>query len=79
MSPGLGFLILARLTPPSPGEEPAMEDDDLETLDEEEADAEDEDPDPEALGLRREYSQMELAPQEYRFWTMDSCSGIQWA
>ena len=56
-----------------------MEDDDLETLDEEEADAEDEDPDPEALGLRSEYSQMELAPQEYRFWTMDSCSGIQWA
>ena len=32
-----------------------------------------------SLGLRREYSQMELAPQLKRLWTMVSCSGIHTA
>lgn len=30
-----------------------------------------------AAGLRSEYSQMELAPQEYKLCTIVSCSGIQ--
>ncbi len=40
---------------------------------------EDSDEDDMAAGLSSEYSQMELAPHEYKLWTIVSCSGIHWA